>query len=267
MNPEPNIAAYITPALCVGARVSGWLSFTPFLGHAALPAPVKAILTIALTVLLFPVVGANVEANVGTSAATAASAAAIYPGPLVLAGELAVGMIMGLCLQLVFEGIQMGGQVVGTQLGFSMANMIDPMSQVETTVISVFHQTIALLMFLQMNVHLRLIQALARSFRYLPAGSAFTMHVPAQQLLHAAAGMFLVALEIAAPVMLATMLTDVTLAFISRSSPQLPVMLMGFSVKGLLGFAVMGSTVAFWPWMFEKHFLAALGMAEKMLLP
>jgi flagellar biosynthetic protein FliR len=88
---------------------------------------------------------------------------------------------------------------------------------------------------------------------------------PAPQLFRAAAGMWLVALEIAAPVMVVTMLTDVTLAFISRTSPQLPVMLVGFSVKAMLGFAVMASTVAFWPWMFEKHFLAALGTAERLL--
>jgi flagellar biosynthetic protein FliR len=252
MPPPFHLETYVAPAMCVGARVSGWMIFTPFLGHAALPAPVKAGLTIALTILLFPIV------TVGT-------AASIYPGPLVIAGELGVGMIMGMCLQLVFEGIQLGGQVIGTQLGFSMANMIDPMSQVETTVVPVFHQTIALLIFLGLDVHLRLVQALARSFHYLPAGTAFTMLPPAPQLCRAAAGMWLVALEIAAPVMLATMLTDVTLAFLSRTSPQLPVMLVGFSVKALLGFGVMASTVAFWPWMLEKHFLAALGLAERLL--
>lgn len=255
MNPEPSLAAYIAPALCVGARVSGWLIFTPFLGHAAIPPSVKAILTLGLTILLFPVVAVNAPAP-----------GSPMPGPLVIVGELAVGMIMGLCLQLVFEGIQLGGTVIGTQLGFSMANLIDPMSQVETTVIAVFHQTIALLMFLQMDVHHSLVLALARSFRYLPAGTAFQIGVPAPQLLHAAAGMWLIALEIAAPVMLATMLTDVTLAFVSRTSPQLPVMLVGFSVKGMLGFAVLASTVAFWPWMFEKHFLAALGTAERLLV-
>jgi flagellar biosynthetic protein FliR len=255
MTPEPSLAAYIAPIMCVGARVSGWLTFTPFLGHAAIPPSVKAILTLGLTVLLYPVVAAGAPAP-----------GSPMPGPLVIAGELVVGMIMGLCMQLVFEGIQLGGTVIGTQLGFSMANLIDPMSQMETTVVAVFHQTIALLMFLQMDVHHSLVQALARSFRYLPAGTAFRLGVPAPQLLHAAAGMWLVALEIAAPVMLATMLTDMTLAFISRTSPQLPVMLVGFSVKGMLGFAVLASTVAFWPWMFERHFLAALGTAERLLV-
>jgi flagellar biosynthetic protein FliR len=188
------------------------------------------------------------------------------PGPVMIAGELGVGMLMGLCMQLVFDGIQLGGQIVGTQLGFSMANLIDPMSQVETTVISVFHQSIALIIFLQMNVHHRLLQALGRSFHYLPAGTAFRMLIPAPQLLRAATGMWLVALEIAAPVMLATMLTDVTLAFLSRMSPQIPVMLMGFSIKGMLGFTVIAATVGMWPWMFERHFIAALNAAERMLV-
>jgi flagellar biosynthetic protein FliR len=253
MSAEPNIVAYIAPALVVGARISGWMTFTPFLGHAALPPSVKAGLTLVLTALLYPVVAGGLVMTT-------------MPGPVMIAGELGVGMLMGLCMQLVFDGIQLGGQIVGTQLGFSMANLIDPMSQVETTVISVFHQSIALIIFLQMNVHHRLLQALGRSFHYLPAGTAFRMLIPAPQLLRAATGMWLVALEIAAPVMLATMLTDVTLAFLSRMSPQIPVMLMGFSIKGMLGFTVIAATVGMWPWMFERHFIAALNAAERMLV-
>src|SRR5580693_7940930 len=180
MNPEPSLTAYIAPALCVGARVSGWLTFTPFLGHAALPNSVKAILTLGFTILLFPVV------------ATTPPPGGVLPGPMVLVGELSVGMIMGLCLQLVFEGIQLGGTIIGTQLGFSMANLIDPMSQVETTVVAVFHQTIALLMFLQMDIHHSLVLALARSFRYLPAGTVFQIGVPAPQPLPVAAGSWLI---------------------------------------------------------------------------
>jgi flagellar biosynthetic protein FliR len=253
MSAEPNLVSYVAPALCVGARISGWMTFTPFLGHAALPASVKAGLTIALTALLYPVVAGDFSMST-------------MPGPVMIAGELGVGMLMGLCMQLVFDGIQLGGQIVGTQLGFSMANLIDPMSQVETTVISVFHQSIALIIFLQMDVHHRLLQALGRSFHYLPAGTAFHMLIPAPQLMRAATGMWLVAIEIAAPVMLATMLTDVTLAYLSRMSPQFPVMLMGFSLKGMLGFGVIGATVGLWPWLFERHFLAALSTAEHLLI-
>jgi flagellar biosynthetic protein FliR len=142
MSAEPNIVSYVAPALVVGARISGWMTFTPFLGHAALPPSVKAGLTLILTALLYPVVAGDLTMTT-------------MPGPLMIAGELGVGMLLGLCMQLVFDGIQLGGQIVGTQLGFSMANLIDPLSQVETTVISVFHQSIALIIFLQMNVHHR----------------------------------------------------------------------------------------------------------------
>ncbi len=257
MNADANLVSFIAPALCVGARVSGWMTLTPFLGHAALPAPVKAGLTIALTALIFPVVTSNMPA------------ATSFPGPGVLAGELGVGMLMGLCVQVVFDGVQLAGQLVGTQLGFSLANIIDPTSQVETTVVSVFHQSIALLIFLQLNVHHRLLQALGRSFRYLPAGSAFgatlANTLPAPQLLKAAAGMWLVAIEIAAPVMLATMLTDVALAFLSRTSPQLPVILVGISLKSLIGLSVVMGAVELWPRLLERHLLAALSTAEILL--
>lgn len=254
MNLDPNVIAYVAPALCVGARISGWMTFLPMFSHAALPPPVKAGLTIALTVLMYPALGTSVTMTA-------------MPGPLTLAGELGVGMVMGLCMQLVFDGIQMGGQIVGTQLGFSLANMIDPLSQIETTVISVFHQSIALIIFLQMNVHHRLLQALARSYTFIPPGSAFGSAIPAPQLLHAAAGMFLVAIEVAAPVMLSTMLIDVTLAFLSRTSPQLPVMLVGISLKSMVGYAVVGATVVLWPWMLERYFINALNTAEKLLHP
>src|ERR1700755_1874935 len=102
MNPIP-FEPVMTAALFVGARIAGMMIFPPFFGSDAIPLPVKAGATIALTALLYPVYGPQ-----GLRVDTL--------GWLrVLAGEVLAGLLLGLVLQFVFEAAQFAGQVAGVQ--------------------------------------------------------------------------------------------------------------------------------------------------------
>ena len=85
--------------------------------------------------------------------------------------ELLIGIAMGVATNIVFDGVQMAGQVLSVQMGYSLVNILDPQTQVESTVVATFHQTIAMLIFLRLNVHFWILRALARSFDYLPPAS------------------------------------------------------------------------------------------------
>ena len=95
--------------------------------------------------------------------------------------EALIGMLLGLAVQFVFEAAQLAGQVMGMQVGYGLVNILDPNTQVDTPVLSVFSQTMAMLIFLQLGVHRWLVRALAASFTYLPAGTALATgeHDPA----------------------------------------------------------------------------------------
>jgi len=76
---------------------------------------------------------------------------------------------------------------------------------------------------------------------------------------------WLVGLQIAAPVVVATLLADLALGFMGKVSPQLPVLFFGLSIKTLLGMAVLVGTLALWPRIFEKQFTLAIATGERLL--
>jgi flagellar biosynthetic protein FliR len=87
----------------------------------------------------------------------------------------------------------------------------------------------------------------------------------AEQLLRAAGGMLIMAVQIAIPTLLATMVVDIALGLVGRASPQLPVLLVGISVKSVVAFLVIMGTLRFWPGLLEKYFGEALAMSERLM--
>jgi flagellar biosynthesis protein FliR len=245
-----HILARVLP---IGLRAGGLMTFAPFLGSEALPVRVKAIFTIVLTAILYGVT------PIPETPLTAAS------WVRVAASEAFVGLMMGLVVQLVFEGVQLAGQLAGIQFGFSLASLIDPLTNIETPVLSVFYQTFALLIFLQLNVHHWLLRTMVKSFEYLPVGSGVATASVANELFRAAGAMWLIGVQIAAPVVLATMLVDMTVGFLSKASPQLPAMFIGISAKSLIGYGVVAASAALWPSLLERDFTRAMGWAERLL--
>lgn len=248
-----NLDQTVIQVFFVVARVGTLMTFAPFFGNIAIPMRVKAGLTLVLTVLLYPVYAARISTHVASNWVTA------------VCGEMVVGLVIGMALSFVFDGLQLAGHALGFQLGFSLANIIDPQSQVETTVMSTFHQAIGLLIFLQLGVHHWILRALGRSFDYLPAGAAIITLPTTTGLLRLAGGMLLIGVQIAAPGLLATMLADLALGLLGKASPQLPVLFLGISVKALLGYAVLIAAVAFWPSVLEAYFTRAISSAEQLL--
>ena len=180
-------------------------------------------------------------------------------------GEVAIGLLLGLTLHFVFDAVQLAGHLVGFQAGLSLVNLIDPNTEVETTVFSIFHQVVTLLIFLQLNIHHWLVRGLVKSFEYLPPGSAGATAPAAEELVRVAGGMFLLAVQLAAPVIIATLVADVALGLIGKASPQLPVLFVGFSVKALLALAILGASLVLWPRLLEGWLWSALFSAERLL--
>ena len=237
----------------VAVRIGALMAFVPFLGSRAVPARVKAGLLAALTLLLAPVY-----------APQGASFESIHWGRFLL-GELTAGLLLGLSLLAVFEGVRIAGQLLGFQAGFSLARLFDPQSNADAPVLSVFFQTLAILVFLQLDVHLWVLRGLAKSFEYIPLGTAIPTEAVAAKAIQVTAGMWLAGVQMAGPALLATMLADVVMGFMSKASPQLPVLLMGISVKALIVFLVLGGVVAFWPGVLEGQFARAIGFTEELL--
>lgn len=233
-------------------RVSGIVVFAPFFSSAALPMRAKAVFVGAVAFLLVPLVSAlpNAHAQMSCSA---------------LLGEIAVGLVYGLALALLNEMMLFAGQILGVQFSFSMVNLLDPTSSIQTPLMSDLLQLMGTLVLLAAGLDRILLASLVRSFRAVPLGSYAMAPVTALAIVRAGSGVFLAALELAAPVLAATMLIEVAIALLGKLSPQLPVTSLTVPMKTLAGFAVLAGSLAVWPRFIEARFSGLLDMAERLI--
>jgi flagellar biosynthetic protein FliR len=253
MNPPFTLESALAACIFIGLRISGLVLFAPGLSNSAVPARTKGAFVVLGVVLLWPVVPVP----------------RLHVSPLGWTGialnELLIGIIVGLLLNFIFDAAQFAGQILGMQMGFSLATMIDPQSQADSVVLSVFYQTIVLLIFFALDVHHWALRALVASFYYLPAGEPVLTAGRVGAVLHTAAAIWVLGLQIAAPALIATVIADFALAFVGKASPQLPVLFVGLSVKSVLGMLVTIAAMAAWPRFFSQQFSNAIRWSEQTL--
>lgn len=242
----------LATAVLIAVRLSGMMMVAPFFGNSAIPVRVKGALTVFLTVVIYPLVPPVVSNR-----------------PLLVwlgwgISEFVIGLLIGLVMQFVLEAVALAGAISGVQLGFSLETIIDPTSQSSSNVLASFYQLVVLYIFLQMNVHLWILKGLIASFQYIPLGGAVS-RAAALNLLQTAGGIWRVGLQIAMPIIAVTVLIDVALGFLSKASPQLPVLFVGISLKDVAGLLVLMTAVTFWPHFFASQFWNALTMTEHLL--
>jgi flagellar biosynthesis protein FliR len=233
-------------------RISGVVLFAPFFSSNALPTRTKAVFVLAVAYLLAPVVASLPSARAEISFTA-------------ILGELAVGLVYGLSLAMLNEMLLFAGQIAGVQFSFSLVNLMDPSSPIETPLIGELFQLMGTLVLLAAGLDRILLASLVRSFRAVPLGTYALAPVTGLAIVRAAGGVFLAALELAAPVLAATMLVEIAVALMGRLSPQLPVMNLTVPMKTLTGFVVLSGSLALWPRFIEARFGGLLDMAERLI--
>ena len=104
-----------------------------------------------------------------------------------------------------------------------------------------------------------------KSFLYVPVGTVVISSALMTELFRTAGAMFLVGVQIATPLLLATFLVDLTVGFLSKASPQMPAIFLSIPLKSLTGYAVLAIAIGLWPAFFEKQFVHALSCSERLL--
>ena len=210
-------------------RISVVLFLLPFFGGNSIPKPVKAALVLVLSLALWPQLS--------------------FPGSMMpegwnivimFIGELVLGLILGLLVNFLFAAVQLGGQIIGFQMGFAMVNVVDPITGTSNAVSAHFLYMCTMLTFLVLNGHLYLLKAVGLSFEYVPPGTLLLSPELAKDIFRFSTLMFTLAIRIAAPVMAALFLVDLALALISRAAPQMHVLILGFPIKITVGFFFLG---------------------------
>jgi flagellar biosynthetic protein FliR len=209
-------------------RISAIFMTAPLLGSRNTPAMVKVGFAFLLAMLLYPVLDKNVTLPSES-----------LPYVLLIFKQILIGAILGYAANFIFAAIQLAGQIVDLQMGFGIVNVIDPMSNTQVSIIGQFQFVLGMLIFLSINGHHFLFQALNDSFRFVPLTSVGLTEVTASRLGDLFVNMFIIAFKIAGPATLALVLTNVTLGMIARTIPQMNVFIVGLPLNILVGLAAI----------------------------
>jgi len=158
---------------------------------------------------------------------------------LVIFQQLAIGLVMGMALQIMFATFVMAGQVMATAMGLGFASTVDPQNGVQVTMLGQFYLIIATLFFLAMDGHLLAIQMLADSFVAIPISSDIISIEIFWNITLFCAEMFISAVLISLPVLVGVLLVNLAFGVMTRAAPQLNIFAVGFPTTMLAGFTLM----------------------------
>lgn len=221
------------PAMTAGfCRVVGMIAVVPALSRV--PMRVRGLLAIAITMGMMPGIGSQVEWPGNWLATTVA-----------LAGEVMLGIALGMSIALVFVGARWAGDLIGQQTGLGLGQVLDPVHGASASAIGDIYWLLGTVVFFTINGHHALLRSLHASFTSLPL-MALSQNLDVLGLL---VGLLksssILALQLASPVIVTMLILDFVLVIVSRGMPQqMNVLSGGMAVRSLLGMGVLLAGVA-----------------------
>lgn len=235
---------WLIAVMLVSIRLGAVFLLTPVFSLIGLPLNVRVLLVLALAATLVSGMGGNLIAAVPTA-----------PGAMAIAAlnELALGALLAFALIAGFAAFQLGGRILDIQLGFGVAQLIDPMTRGQAPLLGTILDMAAVLLFFAVGGHRLLLQGIAYSLRVIPPGSSLAA-IPQRLLVEQFGAMFVNAALLAAPVVTAVLMVDIALAMMSRTLPQLNIFIVGLPLKILVGLIVLAVAMGSFAPVFSRIF-------------
>jgi len=231
--------------LLVLCRITAFFVTAPLLSMRSVPAQFR--IGIAFFMALFTFMSINVEFM-------QIDAAYI----LMVLREVLIGILLGFVAYLFFAVVQVSGSFVDMQMGFGIANVIDPMTGTQSPLIGNLKFMLAILLFLALDGHHYLLTAIMNSYEWVPLDNAFFNRIYEGSistfLIKTLGTMFVLAFQMTAPMIVALFLVDVGLGMLARSAPQFNVFILGLPLKNMIGFIVMLVMVPGFLYLFQQLF-------------
>lgn len=236
---DQQIAQFIQQYFLPLTRIGGLFMVMPVIGTRIVPARVRILLALCVTVVVLPLLPS------------------FNPSPVLsiqtlihVVQELLIGIALGFSFQVVFQVFILAGQFVAMKMGLGFASMNDPTNGVQTTVLSQFYLVLVTLTFISVQGHLILLEFLINSFYTLPPTQAIFSAAKAYQVANLGGWLFSAALIIALPVLTSLLVINIAFGVMSRAAPQLNIFAVGFpfTLGCGLGLLWLGLRV------FNEHF-------------
>lgn len=243
----PMLSTYFVAGVLVFARLLGFFRFAPVFCRKEIPGLIKLAIALLVTIMIVPLLPEQSEKLAESS--------------LVLAIVLNVvtGAMMGYMARLVLIAIDCGAEMINMQMGLSSATTLDPTSSGQVSILTNIISLMGLLIFINLGGVYWLFKALMRSFEIFPI---FAVHIPLMKianmnlLIKLSSNTLYMGLQIASPILLATLAQDIILGVISRTAPQVNVFQLSFLFKPVLGAAIMVWILPMFMNVIEQYFLS-----------
>ncbi len=218
--------------MLVLTRISAMTAFMPVLG-GNMPRHMKSGLAVMMTAVLYPVIDTQ-SVPLGID---------VFDLILMVMGEAFIGVTAAFIVTLVFAGIQLGGAIIGFQIGFGIVNVIDPITNLQVSLTGQFMNLVAILLFLAMNVHHYVLIGLAETFSIVPITGVVLNRDVGDLIMHLATTIFLTGAQVAAPVSVTLLLKQAAMGLIARTVPQMNIMIVGFPLTIGIGLFALAYTL------------------------
>lgn len=214
--------------LLVFMRMTSLFVISPIFGRQNMPSYLKIGLAVFTTFILAPLLGDVVIEYTNLIEFT-----------FIIIKELFVGIIIGYVSFMVFSALFVAGQIIDTEIGFGMINVLDPQSNIQVPLLGNFLYIMSILIFLMMDGHHILFLALAKSYNIVPINSLFFTKELINNLVGIFSETFLMAVKIAFPIIAAVLISEVAMGILARTVPQMNVFMVGMPLKIALGLLVL----------------------------
>jgi flagellar biosynthetic protein FliR len=216
-------------------RVAAILLSMPIINGNSIPILFKFGLALSASIVLFPLLDLKVFPILTNLSGFVVGAI----------GEILLGVIIGMAVNLIFIGLQIAGQLSGYQMGMALAEVIDPADGEQIPLLAQFFQIFAFLIFLTVNAHHWFLKALADSFHLVPPLGVKLSGSLIEQLMRIGGNMFVVAIQVGAPVITALLLTTIALGLVARTVPQMNVFFVAMPLKIMIGLLFVGFSLPY----------------------
>jgi len=228
------LLAPFTTFLFILTRVSGWVMTVPFFGGTAVPMRFRAFLAIGLALIMTPL-----QHSVLTSQAVYAPPQDVFELAVLLGRELFVGLAMGLAMLILFSGLQFAGHLIAQLGGMAIANVFDPTAGTSAPIFAQFLRMLGVAVFVAINGHRQFVTVMLESYTWMPPGNAINPGELAPTLVNVFGVSLILGLRAAAPIIVALMLSMLILGLLSRTVPQLNLLVVGFPINAMVAMCTL----------------------------
>ncbi|MEH6442318.1 MAG: flagellar biosynthetic protein FliR [Oceanospirillaceae bacterium] len=236
-------------------RIAAFMMSMPLISTRYVPKTIRLILSVSFSIALVPTLPA-VPLVDGLSLTT-------Y---FLVAEQMLIGVAIGFSLHAMFQIFAIGGQMIANQMGLGFASVNDPANGVSIVVVGQYYMMLSMMLFITMNGHLIMFQTLAESFRVLPVGVSALENIKFMDIVYSGSWMFQSAVIMALPAVTSLLIVNVTFGVMSKASPQLNIISIGFPFTMTLGIFITWMTFSGFLNQFERFSEYALTFAGQVLV-